>query len=157
MNQQPPTCAADCPKLKWVFRLLVFAQVVLFVLLMIASQPTNHQWQIWLLKIIGLGVGLWAIITMGRHINISPELKENAPLRKNGPYRFVRHPMYLALMIFCGSYVAGNFTAYASALWFALLFVLALKIHYEEQILRARFSDYEAYAKQTKRLIPFVF
>ena len=157
LNQQASNCTNDCPHLKWVFRLLVFAQVVLVALLMFASQPSSYHWHILLIKFTGLGFGLWAIVTMGRHINISPELKENAPLRKNGPYRFVRHPMYLALMIFCGSYVAGNFTAYASALWFVLLFVLALKIHYEERILRARFSDYEAYAKQTKRLIPFVF
>ena len=157
MNESTPTCAADCPRLKWVFRLLVFAQIVLIALLLFASQPTNYQWQIWLFKVAGIAVGLWAIVTMGRHINISPELKENAPLRTSGPYRFVRHPMYLALMVFCSGYVVGSFTAYAVSLWLALLLVLVLKIYYEERILRRRFSDYEAYARKTKRLIPFVF
>ena len=140
-----------------MFRLLVFAQIVLIALLLFASQPTNYQWQIWLFKVVGITVGLWAIVTMGRHINISPELKENATLRTSGPYRFVRHPMYLALMVFCSGYVVGSFTAYAVSLWLALLLVLVLKIYYEERILRRRFSDYEAYARKTKRLIPFVF
>ena len=140
-----------------MFRLLVFAQIVLIALLLFASQPINYQWQIWLFKVVGITVGLWAIVTMGRHINISPELKENATLRTSGPYRFVRHPMYLALMVFCSGYVVGSFTAYAVSLWLALLLVLVLKIYYEERILRRRFSDYEAYARKTKRLIPFVF
>ena len=140
-----------------MFRFLVFAQIVLIALLLFASQPTNYQWQNWLFKVVGIAVGLWAIVTMGRHINISPELKENATLRTSGPYRFVRHPMYLALMVFCSGYVVGSFTAYAVSLWLALLLVLVLKIYYEERILRRRFSDYEAYARKTKRLIPFVF
>jgi len=88
---------------------------------------------------------------------ISPKLKENAPLRTSGPYRFVRHPMYLALMIFCSAYVLNDFSIYGIALWLALLLILGIKVHYEERILRTRFPDYPAYAKKTKRIIPFVF
>lgn len=157
MNQQTPSCADDCQGLTWVFRLLVFAQVVLIILLLFASQPTNHQWYIWLVKMIGVAFGLWAIITMGRHINISPKLKENAPLRTSGPYRFVRHPMYLALMVFCAAYVLNDFSIHTLSLWFALLLVLGIKVHYEERILKARFPDYQNYAQKTKRIIPFIF
>ena len=157
LNQQASNCSNDCPHLKWVFRLLVFAQVVLVALLMFASQPSSYQWHILLIKFAGLGFGLWAIVTMGRHINISPKLKENAPLRTSGPYRFVRHPMYLALMIFCSAYVLNDFSIYGIALWLALLLILGIKVHYEERILRTRFPDYPAYAKKTKRIIPFVF
>ena len=94
---------------------------------------------------------------MGRYTNISPALKENAPLRTSGPYRFVRHPMYLALLVFCGGYVIGKFAVYSVSLWLAILLVLALKIYYEEGILRKRHPSFEGYAKKTKRLIPFVF
>lgn len=100
---------------------------------------------------------MWAIVTMGRHINISPKLKENAPLRTSGPYRFVRHPMYLALMVFCAAYVLNDFSIYTLAIWSALLLVLAIKVHYEERILRARFSDYQSYSQKTKRIIPYIF
>lgn len=106
---------------------------------------------------IGVAFGLWAIITMGRHINISPKLKENAPLRTSGPYRFVRHPMYLALMVFCAAYVLNDFSIHTLSLWFALLLVLGIKVHYEERILKARFPDYQNYAQKTKRIIPFIF
>jgi len=136
---------------------LVFAQVVLIAILLFASQPTNHQWYIWFVKITGVAFGMWAIVTMGRHINISPKLKENAPLRTSGPYRFVRHPMYLALMVFCAAYVLNDFSIYTLAIWSALLLVLAIKVHYEERILRARFPDYQSYSQKTKRIIPYIF
>jgi protein-S-isoprenylcysteine O-methyltransferase Ste14 len=140
-----------------VFRLLVFAQVTLIALLLFASQPANHSWNFWLVKMSGVAFGLWAIITMGRHINISPELKESAPLRTNGPYRFVRHPMYLALLVFCAAYLLGNFSFYTLLLWLTLLLILGIKVHYEERILKSRFPDYLAYAQKTKRIIPFLF
>lgn len=157
MNDQIPTCAMDCGKLNWVFRLLVFAQVVLVVVLLFTARSTDYQVLVGLIKIFGVALGVWAIITMGRFINVSPRLRENAPLRKDGPYRFVRHPMYSALLIFCGGHVVGVITAYTVAVWFALALVLALKIYYEERILRRRFPGYEAYSNETKRLIPFVF
>ena len=157
LNQQTSNCINDCPHLKWVFRLLVFAQVVLVALLMFASQPSSYQWHILLIKFAGVGFGLWAIFTMGRYINISPKLKENALLRTSGPYRFVRHPMYLALVVFCGAFVLSNISLYTFALWLALLFILGIKINYEERILRSRFPDYSSYAKKTKRIIPFLY
>ena len=154
---QGTDCPDDCPRKRWVFHLLVCAQFVLVATLLVISRPVHQGWIAWAMSSLGVAFGLWAIITMGRFTNISPRLRDNAPLRTKGPYRIVRHPMYLALLIFCGSYLVDNFNAYPIALWLALFFVLACKVYYEEQILRDRFSDYESYSKTTKRIFPFVF
>jgi len=47
----------------------------------------------------------------------------------------------------------------AVALLLALLATLAtaVRIQAEEQLLRATFPEYSAYAARTKRLVPFVF
>ena len=157
MSDQRPACPDDCPKKRWVSRLLVCAQFVLVTILLVMSIPVRQGWTAWAISAIGITLGLWAIITMGRFTSISPRLKDNAPLRIEGPYRLVRHPMYLGLLIFCGAYLVDNFNAFPIALWLALFFVLACKIYYEEQILQDRFPGYASYAKKTKRILPFVF
>ena len=154
---QGAECPDDCPRKRWVFRLLVFAQFLLVAILLVVSRPVERGWLAWTISSIGLALGLWAIVTMGRFTNISPRLKDNAPLRTNGPYKFIRHPMYSALLIFCGAYLVDNFNSYTISLWLALFFVLACKVYYEEQILRDRFTDYESYSKTTKRIFPFIF
>ena len=157
MNVPETECNADCPRKRSVFHLLVFAQFALVAILLLVSYHVNRGWPALLTASSGIAFGMWAIITMGRFTNISPTLKADAPLQTQGPYRFVRHPMYLALIILCGAFLIDDFTAYNIALWLCLLFVLACKIYYEEQILRGRFSHYAAYSKQTKRIIPFIF
>ena len=134
----------------------MLAQLALVALLLFVN-PSRHSWLAWMISTGGVAFGLWAILSMGRFVSISPRLKQNAVLRVDGPYRLVRHPMYLALMIFCGGYLTDEFTIYKLAIWLSLLCVLACKMYYEEKILRNRFPEYGQYAKKTKRIIPFVF
>ena len=157
MNVPETACSTDCPRKLWVFRLLVFAQFALVAMLLLVSYPVDRGWPAWTTSSAGIAFGLWALFTMGRFTNISPTLKANSPLQTRGPYRIVRHPMYLSLLIFCGAFLIDDFSVYMIALWLSLLFVLACKIYYEEQILRNRFPDYAAYSKQAKRIIPFIF
>ena len=109
------------------------------------------------ISLAGILLGIWAIVTMGRSMNISPALKQQAELKTTGPYRFVRHPMYTALLVFCGGFVIADKSFFGLSLWLALFFVLAMKIYYEEMALHDRFESYKEYAGVTRRLIPFVF
>jgi protein-S-isoprenylcysteine O-methyltransferase Ste14 len=43
------------------------------------------------------------------------------------------------------------------AVWLLLLFVLYLKMNYEENSLSKHFEGYRAYMAKTKRLIPFIY
>ncbi len=124
----------------WVFRLLVFAQFAIVLMLLYVTGTLQLGWVAWSVLAASVGLGLWAVFTMGKHFNVSPRLGKDAPLRTSGPYRFVRHPMYLALLIFCGTFLVERFSLYGVFLWLALLLVLACKVHYEERELRKRFS-----------------
>lgn len=157
VDETSSQCPDQCPKQTWVFRLLVFAQFALVITLVWATLPVQFGWIEWIVSLAGVGLGLWSIVTMGRHINVSPRLRENVPLQTSGPYRFVRHPMYLALLIFAAAWLIESFSLYTAFLWLALLLVLACKIYYEEQLLRKRFSGYALYCNKTRRIIPFIF
>ncbi|MDQ7843754.1 MAG: isoprenylcysteine carboxylmethyltransferase family protein [Armatimonadota bacterium] len=99
-----------------------------------------------------------AIWTLGPAFRIGIDPDAPGPLVREGPYRYLRHPIY------------ASFIAYYVAAWLLqpnLLFgvvtpLAVLRIHYqatlEERLLLARHgAAYAAYARTTSRFIPFVW
>ena len=84
-------------------------------------------------------------------------MAETRQLVTAGPYRLVRHPLYLAEQIA----IIGVFIQYASV-WTALLLAMQIafqlrRMHNEELVLTASFPEYSAYRQTTARLIPGVY
>ncbi len=109
-------------------------------------------------EILFIGLGLWAIGVMkiGK-FNIAPTIAHHARLVTAGPYRYIRHPMYAALLGSMLSLVADAFTPVRGAIWLVLLIVLIGKIRYEEHLLEGRFDGYGFYEEKTRRLVPFIY
>ena len=108
--------------------------------------------------LIAVLIGLWAIYTF-RHtrINIFPYLPEDAKLVFSGPYKYVRHPMYTAVLLFSLSYFIAR-PGWIYALYFAsLLVVLLLKIRFEEKQLKEYFTSYDHIFFKRYRIIPCIY
>lgn len=105
----------------------------------------------------GAVVGLWAL-TANRpgNFNIRPDPKDGGRLICVGPYRHVRHPMYLAVLLFCAGVAVGFDDAWRWLVFALLALVLHRKAAFEERALAARFPDYAAYAQRTPALIPLL-
>lgn len=84
----------------------------------------------------------WAIATLGRRWSVRVLVLPDIPVVTAGPYRFIRHPNYLAVVIELFA-VPLVHTAWLSALVFTLLnlVLLAVRIRTEEEAL-ARYSGY---------------
>jgi protein-S-isoprenylcysteine O-methyltransferase Ste14 len=82
---------------------------------------------------------------------------EPAVLVVTGPYRRIRHPMYLAelAMAFGLPLLLGAFWMLGLSVVFAA--VVLHRIGVEEDALAARLPDYPAYAARTARLVPHVY
>ena len=78
-------------------------------------------------------------------------------LQVTGPYRMVRHPLYLGwvLMVFGAARMTGDRLAFAAI----TTLYLAIAIPWEERSLRASFGDaYARYQRDVKwRMIPFIY
>jgi protein-S-isoprenylcysteine O-methyltransferase Ste14 len=99
----------------------------------------------------------WAMWSLGKSYGIRMDIFAGHALKTDGPYAIVRHPMYLGIVLFN----AGASLALASPLLLAATALIvapytALRIAYEERVLREAFGDrYTAYQRTTPALIPF--
>jgi protein-S-isoprenylcysteine O-methyltransferase Ste14 len=105
----------------------------------------------------GTALGLWAVITMKFNVSVFPDIKKGQKLFLNGPYKLVRHPMYLAVLMVTLAWVLNRFNLIPIVLWLILLFDLFIKINYEEDKLIKHFPQYKDYKKKVRTLIPFIW
>jgi protein-S-isoprenylcysteine O-methyltransferase Ste14 len=102
----------------------------------------------------GTGAAVVILTRLGRSFSIMPEARR---LVTSGPYRVVRHPLYLAELVA----TIGTFLQFASpATALVLLFQIGFQIRRilnEETVLRRIFPDYDAYARRTARLFPGIW
>jgi len=111
------------------------------------------------LQIAAAALMLWARYTFGfRSFHAAANPTEGG-LVTYGPYRYWRHPIYAAVLLFvwAGVFSQGVMpTLIPVLLAVAATLMTAIRIHSEELLLKATFPDYRAYAGRTKRLIPFI-
>ena len=100
---------------------------------------------------------LWARATLGwRSFHAAADPTEGE-LVTRGPYRFVRHPIYAALGLFCAAGAFAKASWPALGAWGVLVAGAALRMRCEERLLAALYRDYADYAASTKRVVPFLF
>ncbi len=109
------------------------------------------------LWLMGLLTGLWAV-TSNRpgNFNIRPAPKAGGQLVQHGPYRWIRHPMYSALLLLAAGCALVVATPAAWALWLALAAVLTGKAALEEAWMTREHPDYAGYRARTRRFLPWL-
>jgi len=106
---------------------------------------------------IGLIVVAWARLELGRSFTVLPRPREGGELVTRGPFRVVRHPVYLgATLLFVGLSLLYSWPSLILSGALGLLW--AAKARVEERYLVARFPEYEEYRRRVRRrLVPFVY
>ena len=123
--------------------------------------PTSH----WLGDLLGwiavplLGAGLclfwYSHYTIGRYWSIRVELKTEHRLVTEGPYRYIRHPLYTALFLgYIGTVLALQ--SWTLVAWFpAFVVSYLLFAKEEEKVMESGFGEaYRAYRRQTGMFLP---
>ena len=107
-------------------------------------------------QVLALILVIWARITFGMrslHYAANPT---DGGLVTSGPYRFVRHPIYAAILFFVWAGVASQTTLLGVGLGILVSAATVVRIVAEERLVTARYPGYVAYAARTKRVIPFL-
>lgn len=111
----------------------------------------------WLGLVLVLAGGLcllFSFLSHGKHLTPLPEPKLKLGLKMTGIYAFVRHPMYLGVLLTVfgiSLWVSGGWALFMSAV---LTFFFHLKARVEERFLLRIYPEYEAYRNRTGRFLP---
>jgi len=143
-----------------LFKSLTFVAIQFICLGLIAVTgslfPSNEF--LLMIELLGLGLGIWAVYSMRiGNFNIVPDPLARSKLVTTGPYRLIRHPMYLALLLTTLPLVINEFDLFRFVIWLVLLFNLLLKLNYEENLLVTELAGYDQYIRKSARLIPFLY
>jgi protein-S-isoprenylcysteine O-methyltransferase Ste14 len=95
---------------------------------------------------------LASVLALGRCFGILPEARG---LVTRGPYRLVRHPVYLGELGVCAGLVIGAPTIWNIACAALILAAQIVRMGLEERALEAEFPEYAAYARRTSRIVPW--
>ncbi len=109
---------------------------------------------------VGLGVAaggllIWTFHSLGHNLTDTVVTRRNATLVTHGPYRWVRHPFYLAfaMAVIANALVTAN--AFLGITGIGAFLAIVARTSIEERKLIDRFGhDYEEYMRHTGRFLP---
>ena len=137
---------------------LVALQLASIIFIAWPSHDGAWSWTGAMLVLAGALLGLWTFwVNRPGNFNIRPEVKPSGKLVLTGPYQTIRHPMYSALLLLMSGITCLDPTWMRWVALATLAAVLYAKTLLEERSLKAKFPEYEAYAKRAGRFIPLLF
>jgi protein-S-isoprenylcysteine O-methyltransferase Ste14 len=100
-----------------------------------------------------------AIKTLGKEWSLTARLVEGHHLATEGPYRFLRHPIYTGMlgMLLASGLAISHWTALLVAL--PVFFVgTVIRVRSEEKLLREAFgADFDAYTQRVAAFVPGLY
>lgn len=156
--------AASLRARKVLSALLVVLQFAAMLLLPLLAAPAvvHGPWGAHhVVAALCLGGSLALMLWTLRHnrlgnFNIRPLPKAAGQLVTSGPYRWVRHPMYSAVLLGAAGVAPLVPAAWGWLVWLLLGLVLWLKAGLEEHWLCEQHAHYRTYMQTTRRFVPWV-
>lgn len=116
------------------------------------------RWLGVVLFIAGGALRLWPVFVLGNRFSGLVAIQPGHRLVTAGPYRVIRHPSYLGLLINSFGWALAFRSGVGIVLAVLMIPVLMARIHAEEKLLAGQFGEeYEAYRQKTWRLLPGVY
>jgi protein-S-isoprenylcysteine O-methyltransferase Ste14 len=107
-----------------------------------------------MLIVLGLAGSVWSLRALGTNLSVIAQVRG---LAATGPYRWVRHPLYVAEILTVLGIVLRSPSLVVLALWALLVLLQAYRAVVEERLLTSAQPDYAEYTRRTARFVPRIF
>jgi protein-S-isoprenylcysteine O-methyltransferase Ste14 len=149
-------------RISGVFGLIGFISGIAFVINPDWLAFASLSFSIWLrwtgvtLALVGFALLQSAQVTLGKSWSDTPRMMKEQMLITNGPYQYIRHPIYTAFVLILGSTLLISANWFIGLSWLAMTVLeVASRIGFEESLMLEYFGDqYREYMKKTGRLFP---
>jgi len=108
------------------------------------------------LYLTALGLAVWARVSFPLGAFRGGPSPAATGVITNGPYRYVRHPMYSAALLLIWTASLVHLEWWTVAIAVVVTATAAGRMVWEERLLRSALSGYAEYAASTRAIIPFV-
>lgn len=111
------------------------------------------------IQLISLILIFWALLSKKIHKkHVGKSKHKKIYFLKEGPYEFIRHPIYAGVLLFVSTYVQEYFTFDRALVFILFIVFILLSIKIDEKLNEAHFKhEYLEYKKNTKKIIPYLF
>lgn len=110
-----------------------------------------------IIQICSVGLMIWSRITLGFRSFHASANSTNGELVTNGPYKWLRHPIYASIIYFFLSSIIAYPNIEVIIAVVSITVSTYTRMILEEKSLIETYKEYTLYKKQAKRLIPFIF
>ena len=141
-----------------VYMLILLPLYLLFPSFFLLFQMPFPNWLRW----FGVGLGflsipflLWVHYVLDEEWSITLKFQTDHKLVTSGPYRKIRHPMYIALIVYELSWVLVSASLLFLVYYVITVLLMLVRIPKEEQMMLEKFGEeYRTFMKRTGRLLP---
>jgi protein-S-isoprenylcysteine O-methyltransferase Ste14 len=145
-----------------IFRFFSFESILLLVMLnypvWFHDYLSYRQVSSWILLILSLVIALTGFNLLKTRGKAIDNFENTTTLVTSGMYKFIRHPMYLSLLLLGTGVMLKDISTATLSLAAINAIALYLTARIEEKEMISRFGEgYESYRRTSKMFIPFIF
>jgi len=150
------------PRSHGFFRFFAFESILMMVCYDLAVWFKNplsiYQLISWILFIFSVAVVTYSFLLFKRIGRPSGNIENTTSLVQTGIYRYVRHPLYLSLILGSAGVFLKQIDLFTTILFGISLISIYLTAKFEEAENQLKFGvNYTQYIQKTKMFIPFIF